>query len=159
MIGRVKEALARLQQAKHGLSTWEDKRQQSSQSVADVIQAEEIGRCLIKSTSTCPRIYACRGKVIVGTAVFSQVEALEVDTPASASTNGPAGRSQTLEPKWFWGPLYSADLFIPVVGLQFAEGWTPRPLCREIYSVIHMVAGWHLIPLMVASLAGIAKSE
>jgi hypothetical protein len=55
--------------------------------------------------------------------------------------------------------VYPVDLFIPVVKLDVADQWQPIPEWRRIYSVFHRILGWLLIPLLVASIAGIVRRQ
>jgi hypothetical protein len=54
---------------------------------------------------------------------------------------------------------YSLDLFLPVVNLRYEETWTPVGDWRAGYALLHTMAGWLLVPLLVASLAGIVRRE
>lgn len=55
----------------------------------------------------------------------------------------------------FW---YSLDLFVPMIDLQSANFWMPKKesLARH-YMLLHRIAGWLLIPIVVAALTGIIK--
>jgi hypothetical protein len=48
---------------------------------------------------------------------------------------------------------YSLDEFVPV-DLQIAKLCRPAPGWRQLYSAIHIIAGWILIPLLVAAVTG-----
>lgn len=55
--------------------------------------------------------------------------------------------------------LYSLDLFLPIVDLQFASVWMPKQGRRAArrYLPVHVIAGWILITILVAALTGILK--
>ncbi|MEJ7816997.1 MAG: hypothetical protein WKF53_17640, partial [Rubrobacter sp.] len=112
--------------------------------------------------------------LIVGTWVFWPAGALEPKASgttgasngvqagevylASAQPNGeqsPGGLGQHLSDR----VLYSLDLFLPVVNLHVDENWRPEGLGREIYAAFHSMVGWVLVPLLLASLAGIVRRE
>lgn len=50
-------------------------------------------------------------------------------------------------------PAYSVDEFVPV-DLERAKLCRPASGWRELYSMIHIIAGWILIPLLVAAVTG-----
>ena len=52
---------------------------------------------------------------------------------------------------------YSLDLFIPIVNLRIVDGYKRFHGGRAFYGVIHIVAGWILVPLLIASLSGVVK--
>lgn len=52
---------------------------------------------------------------------------------------------------------YSIDLFIPVVNLRIVDGYKRFHDWRAVYGVFHIVMGWILVPLLIASLSGIIK--
>jgi len=59
---------------------------------------------------------------------------------------------------------YTLDLFIPLVNLGIAKKWEvnrkyPNRLCLEAYSIVAVLYGWILIPLLIASLSGIVKKQ
>ena len=69
----------------------------------------------------------------------------------------PKGQVSWMQP---FDPLeYSVDLFLPVVNLHVEEQWEPRGFWRQQYSFVHAIAGWLLIPLLVASVAGIVRRQ
>ncbi len=98
--------------------------------------------------------------LIAGTAVFWSEGALKARQPpasqASGGTSTPPTRPSE-EHKLFNRAAYSLDLFLPVVNLRFDERWEPEGLIRGIYALFHSLIGWLLIPLLVASLAGIVR--
>lgn len=55
--------------------------------------------------------------------------------------------------------LYSLDLFLPIIDLQLAKVWTPKPGRRAArrYLPAHVIAGWILGTLFVAALTGALK--
>jgi hypothetical protein len=69
----------------------------------------------------------------------------------------PKGQESWMQP---YDPLeYSVDLFLPVVNLHAEEKWEPSGFWRRQYSFVHAIAGWLLVPLLVASLAGIVRRQ
>jgi hypothetical protein len=48
---------------------------------------------------------------------------------------------------------YSVDVFVPV-DLEIADLCRPAPGWRQVYIVIHILAGWILIPLLIAAVTG-----
>ncbi len=55
--------------------------------------------------------------------------------------------------------VYSCDLFVPVIKFEMADKWEPVPNVPLIYSYIHKLAGWILVPLLVASISGVVKKQ
>jgi hypothetical protein len=53
--------------------------------------------------------------------------------------------------------LYNLDLFLPLVNLHLDNKWVPDGLLLQIYADIHTLIGWLIVPLLVASLAGIMR--
>ena len=53
--------------------------------------------------------------------------------------------------------LYSLDLFLPIIGLGYAEIWTPNSVRKRVYKVVHMIIGNLFIPIGLAALTGIIK--
>jgi hypothetical protein len=63
------------------------------------------------------------------------------------------------ESKQYSAFLYSLDLLLPIVDLQSANTWTPKPeahLARR-YLPVHVIAGWILATILAATLTGILK--
>ena len=56
----------------------------------------------------------------------------------------------------FW---YSLDLFIPFVDLGYDTNWFPKPGRKwaVMYSKLHMLAGWILIPIGLLAITGVIK--
>ena len=57
---------------------------------------------------------------------------------------------------------YSVDIFIPVLDLQIAKKFElskSAPLWKEYYKVVHILAGWFFIPLLIASISGIIRRD
>ncbi len=52
---------------------------------------------------------------------------------------------------------YSLDLFIPIVNLRIIEGYKRFHGWRAAYGVVHIIMGWILVPLLIASLSGVIK--
>lgn len=55
--------------------------------------------------------------------------------------------------------LYSLDLFLPIVDLQFANIWMPKQERRAArrYLPVHVIAGWILVTILVGAVTGILK--
>ena len=56
----------------------------------------------------------------------------------------------------FW---YSFELFIPVVDVGVASEWHPKPEHKIVanYARVHKLAGWVLVPVILAALTGFAR--
>lgn len=54
---------------------------------------------------------------------------------------------------------YSADLFVPLVKLGVDDTWVPKGWWPHTYAFLHMLVGWLVVPLLLASLAGIIKKR
>ncbi len=94
-------------------------------------------------------LFAALAFIILGTLVFLPAGSLQ---PV-------AGSAQGLSLTSFQHFAYSIDRFVPALDLGYANAWQPVGSGRIIYAFIHCVAGWTIIPLYVASLTGIIKSE
>ena len=83
--------------------------------------------------------------VLIGTIVFR---------PAVMIARGEKPREQRYSAFW-----YSADLFLPVVGLHTEEYWAlnPRFPYLQLYARGHKLLGWMLIPIGLAAIAGFVK--
>ncbi len=117
--------------------------------------------------------------VIVGTAVFWSDDSLKprvsatsgtasgtfetsaqpTDTAVSSISHSEEQGVDSWEQRLFHRFAYSLDLFLPVVNLHIDVRWEPQGLGREIYALVHSMVGWLLIPLLVASLAGIIRRQ
>ena len=84
-----------------------------------------------------------------------QADKVYLFSAQAEGAQGPSGQGQHL----FNRASYSLDLFLPVVNLHIDENWRPVGLWREIYAVFHSMVGWVLVPLLLASLAGIVRRE
>jgi hypothetical protein len=62
----------------------------------------------------------------------------------------------TFDPFW-----YSLDLFLPLSTLPDAEIWAPKEgdRFRSIYSRVHSVLGWILIPIGLAVITGVISGK
>jgi hypothetical protein len=106
--------------------------------------------------------------IVIGMVVFWSDDAL-VEVEASESSGVPSGtlvastahvggqNSYNLEERFFDRAAYSVDLFLPVVRFGVDERWEPNQVSGQRYAVIHMFFGWLVVPLLLASLAGIIK--
>jgi len=63
------------------------------------------------------------------------------------------------EPRPYSPFLYSLDLLLPIVDLQTANMWRPKPESRRArrYLPIHVIAGWILGTVLAAALSGLLK--
>jgi len=52
---------------------------------------------------------------------------------------------------------YSADLFVPLVKLGVDDIWVPKGWWPHTYAFLHMLVGWLVVTLLLASLAGIIR--
>jgi hypothetical protein len=53
--------------------------------------------------------------------------------------------------------LYALDLFIPIVGLGYADIWTPSQPLGRIYKPVHAIVGHLFVPIGLAAWTGIIK--
>jgi len=110
-----------------------------------------VGTCIFWQDSTVrPRASVTSdARVAVGTNTG------ELSTPSSVEEQRSSERTwQTLSPF-----AYSLDLFLPLVNLRYDERWEPTDQVRVGYALVHAMAGWLLVPLLVASLAGIVRRQ
>jgi hypothetical protein len=56
----------------------------------------------------------------------------------------------------FW---YSFELFVPVIDVGIASEWHPKPEHKGVvtYARLHKLAGWILVPVILAALTGFTK--
>jgi hypothetical protein len=56
----------------------------------------------------------------------------------------------------FW---YSFELFVPVIDVGIASEWHPKPEYKVVanYARLHKLAGWILVPVILAALTGFAR--
>jgi hypothetical protein len=54
---------------------------------------------------------------------------------------------------------FSTARFLPVVNLYAADKWQPNSLWRQVYVFFHSLFGWILVPLLIASFAGIVRRQ
>jgi uncharacterized protein YjbI with pentapeptide repeats len=112
------------------------------------------------------------GLIVCGTLIFWSDNALvEVaDSTSSAAPSGTlvastasAGENSYVGGNWLFHKLhrfaYSLDLFLPVVKLGLDERWEPNDTMPQAYAFAHIFLGWLLVPLLLASLAGIIKRQ
>jgi hypothetical protein len=67
--------------------------------------------------------------------------------------------SRKMAPYIFDRAAYNVDIFLPALDLGAADKWEPQGLWRKIYILFHSIIGWLLIPLLIASLAGIIRKQ
>jgi hypothetical protein len=106
--------------------------------------------------------------VLAGFFIFLPDAAL-VEVDASGSSSSPNGKlvasTASAGGQGSYGPgeriwdraTYSLDLFLPVVKLGVDDQWEPNHLTSEIWVFVHQFVGWLVVPLLLASLAGIIK--
>jgi hypothetical protein len=97
--------------------------------------------------------------LIVGTAVFGREGALVAPSPSATSgTIIPESRTyeQGSVERLFVSAGYSIDLFSPL-DLGMTSGRKPNRPSAKVYAVVHALLGWLLVPLLIASIAGIVK--
>jgi hypothetical protein len=100
------------------------------------------------------------GLAIVWIAVFIAIgyRVFQGRNPDGTPTKMEQQRKDDAPRVWnaFW---YSVDLFAPVIDLQSANFWQPKPTTGfpRHYMRIHSIMGWILIPILIAALTGIIK--
>jgi hypothetical protein len=99
--------------------------------------------------------------LVIGTVVFWSEGALRPSTPshATSAADPVAAIPSSMTEHLYSRMAYSVDLFIPVVDLGLASRWTPTGLPGQLYAAVHILIGWLLIPLLIASIAGIVKKQ
>ena len=80
-------------------------------------------------------------------------------TKAASANNPQPSPEQPAKPTRLERLVYPLEIFVPVVKLDVADNWQPIPDWRRVYSIVYRICGWLLIPLLVASIAGIIKRE
>ena len=80
-------------------------------------------------------------------------------TKAAPASNPQPSPEPPAKPTRLERLVYPLEIFVPVVKLDVADNWQPNPEWRRVYSIFHRICGWLLIPLLVASIAGIVKRE
>ena len=55
--------------------------------------------------------------------------------------------------------LYSIDLFVPGVNLEFAKAWVPQAKWKWLRAWMHIqkLLGWVVVPIALVALTGIVK--
>lgn len=102
---------------------------------------------------------------VLGTVLFWSDDALKPRTSISPVVlDGPVAQPlpdnknntiDVLRPKIIYRPGYSLDLLLPVVNLRFEDQVEPGGPLLKAYASLQIIIGWILIPLLLASLAGI----
>jgi uncharacterized protein YjbI with pentapeptide repeats len=96
-------------------------------------------------------------------AALVEVEASGSSSPSGklvASTGSGGDQSSYSPGERIWDrTTYSLDLFLPVVKLGVDERWEPNGFRPQAYAFVHQFVGWLLVPLLLASLAGIIKRQ
>jgi hypothetical protein len=108
--------------------------------------------------------------ILLGLVVFLPSNALDATEAETTATSRNAGEKSATkgspsrvdqndqEAGLLDGIAYDLDVFLPV-DLGAAGQWEPGQEWRRIYLVIHSLMGWLLVPLLVASLAGIIRRQ
>lgn len=99
----------------------------------------------------------CIFLIVCGTVFFSQEGALrpQANQEVVALASQPPER---LGARLVERTLYSLDVFVPL-DLGFSSKWEPTSLGVEAGIFIYTLMGWLLIPLLVASFAGVIKND
>jgi hypothetical protein len=86
------------------------------------------------------------GVVLVGAIVFWKKEDMEVRDPEF--------EGRKYNPIW-----YSFDLFAPIIDLEAASVWAPRPDKHRkwLYLRIHRLLGWILVPIGIVAITGLLQ--
>ena len=102
-----------------------------------------------------------QGSTVRPRASVTSDDRVAVETAGELSTSSPVEEQRSYERTWHTiSPFaYSLDLFLPLVNLRYDERWEPADQLRVGYALVHAMAGWLLVPLLVASLAGIARRQ
>jgi hypothetical protein len=106
--------------------------------------------------------------VALGWATFAGADRLGVMARAKESaapttlSAGPVEVRADYPP--FVAPLYSLDVFLPVVNLRQEDYWLPHPgkpwgRAFWFYMWFHILAGWSLTTILVAALSGLIKKD
>lgn len=96
--------------------------------------------------------------LLIGTCVFWPDEALVLKRTSSDQADGQT-QSKT------WSNIrqlclrmeYSLDLFIPIVDLRVADDYKRPPGWRGGYAFFHIIMGWLLVPMIIASLSRVVR--
>jgi uncharacterized protein YjbI with pentapeptide repeats len=102
--------------------------------------------------------------LVLGTIVFSLGdftplgEALGNKNSATSAASAAARNLSDSEPTVIDQISYSVDRFIPI-NMGFEDGFEPRQPWSQAYALIHVVAGWLLIPLFLVSWSGLVRSR
>jgi hypothetical protein len=101
--------------------------------------------------------------LVLGTIMFSLGdftrwgEALYVVPSEPSVASGAAQNSSASEPTMVDQFTYSVDRFIPI-NMGFEDRLEPRQSWSRVYSLLHVLAGWLLIPLFLVSWSGLVRS-
>jgi Pentapeptide repeats (9 copies) len=85
--------------------------------------------------------------IVIGSVIFRSKNKMELKKPDAA-----AGSANKYCPF-----LYTLDLFLPIIGLGYADTWTPKTAGGRIYKPIHVIVGHLFIPIGLAAWTGIIK--
>ena len=85
-------------------------------------------------------------------------EALAVKTSATSTSSTAAQHLSDSKPTVMDQIAYSVDRFIPIY-MGFEDAFEPHKPWSTAYSLIHVIAGWLLIPLFLASWSGLVRSQ
>jgi|SRR5829696_789905 len=101
--------------------------------------------------------------LVLGTIMFSLGdftrwgEALYIVPSEPSVASGAAQNSSASKPTMVDQFSYSVDRFIPI-NMGVEDRLEPRQPWSRVYSLIHVLAGWLLIPLFLASWSGLVRS-
>jgi hypothetical protein len=91
------------------------------------------------------------------TATPNGTSASAVISPTSDQPGPRQSSSDSFVRHFFDRATFSVGRFLPLVNLRVADKWEPHGLGREAYVFVHSLVGWILVPLLIASLAGIIR--
>jgi hypothetical protein len=88
------------------------------------------------------------GFVLVGAIVFWRKEDMEV-------------RDKKFEGRKYNPIWYSFDLFVPIIQVEAASVWAPKPDKRRkwLYLRIHRLLGWILVPIVIVATTGLLQGS
>ena len=102
-----------------------------------------------------------QGSTVSPRACVTSDDRVAVGIAGELSTSSPVEEQRSSARTWHTiSPFaYSLDLFLPLNNLRYDERWKPADQLRLGYVLLHAMAGWLLVPLLVAYLAGIVRRQ
>ena len=97
--------------------------------------------------------------LILGVLVFWDTNSI---VPISGKSHGGIiinNNSEDFIKKLVCKSFYSVDLFIPVINFHFSEKFQANTMVAEVYSFLHVLSGWILISLSIASFSGFIRKQ